>query len=435
MELWQIDYFMQKALDEIYYKYSAKLKYTRSVIDTTKLIDELQQECLNIANKNKNFIRKQVGQKLDRYVAKYSNSEFYFLISNEVERAKQILEDKICDIYFDDAYEESKEYFNDIIAKLYHQFEKELLDLLKKVTMRNKKITKLYDYSLNERQFQDFLNSKVNYLYTNILSEDFDNLYEKIADEVNSLYRQLKIEKMDLNKIKNNLLQNYVVSVSRLDTLKDSEEINSITKLYQQALQFLTSVGDKDVSLDMIPQLLNVDFSDLDYAKKTITDIIFYSTSDDCDIYIKRKKSSINGNIVKVRSVDKQVEYDYNIEKLNCNFSSSLSLREFKENYISLQQFLQQATYIGKYAKANQYLLGNVKGVALYATADNVLFLDLDQNKFKFVIDRDNISYFNDANVSDELKDKVEVYKLLMEQYSLVFDATEIQPKTKKFSN
>ena len=301
--------------------------------------------------------------------------------------------------------------------------------------MRNKKITKLYDYFLNERQFQDFLNSKVTYLYTNILSEDFDNLYEKIVDEVNSLYRQLKIEKMDLNKIKNNLLQNYVVSVSRLDTLKDSEEINSITRLYQQALQFLTSVGDKDVSLDMIPQLLNVDFSDLDYAKKTIIDIIFYSTSDDCDIYIKRKKSSINGNIIKARSVDRQVEYDYNIEKLNCNFSSSLSLREFKENYISLQQFLQQATYIGKYAKANQYLLGNVKGVALYATADNVLFLDLDQNKFKFVIDRDNISYFDDANVSAELKDKVEVYKLLMEQYSLVFDATEIQPKTKKFSN
>ena len=53
---WQIDSIMQKALDEIYYKYSAKLKYTRSVIDTTKLIDELQQECLNIANKNKNFI-------------------------------------------------------------------------------------------------------------------------------------------------------------------------------------------------------------------------------------------------------------------------------------------------------------------------------------------------------------------------------------------
>lgn len=433
---WQIDSIMQKALDEIYYKYSDKVKYTKSIIDTMELIERLKQECYSKVNEYENKIRRQINQKLDRYVAKYSNSEFYFLISNEIEKAKQILEDKICDIYFDAAYEESKEYFNDIIAKLYHQFEKELLNLLKKATMRNKKITKLYDYFLNERQFQDFLNSKVTYLYTNILSEDFDNLYEKIADEVNSLYRQLKIEKMDLNKIKNNLLQNYVVSVSRLDTLKDSEEINSITRLYQQALQFLTSVGDKDVSLDMIPQLLNVDFSDLDYAKKTIIDIIFYSTSDDCDIYIKRKKSSINGNIIKARSVDRQVEYDYNIEKLNCNFSSSLSLREFKENYISLQQFLQQATYIGKYAKANQYLLGNVKGVALYATADNVLFLDLDQNKFKFVIDRDNISYFDDANVSAELKDKVEVYKLLMEQYSLVFDADEItQPKTKKFSN
>ena len=245
---WQIDYFMQKALDEIYYKYSDKVKYTKSVIDTMELIERLKQECYSKVNEYENKIRRQINQKLDRYVAKYSNSEFYFLISNEIEKAKQILEDKICDIYFDAAYEESKEYFNDIIAKLYHQFEKELLNLLKKATMRNKKITKLYDYFLNERQFQDFLNSKVTYLYTNILSEDFDNLYEKIADEVNSLYRQLKIEKMDLNKIKNNLLQNYVVSVSRLDTLKDSEEINSITKLYQQALQFLTNVGDKDVS-------------------------------------------------------------------------------------------------------------------------------------------------------------------------------------------
>ena len=136
---WQIDSIMQKALDEIYYKYSDKVKYTKSIIDTMELIERLKQECYSKVNEYENKIRRQINQKLDRYVAKYSNSEFYFLISNEIEKAKQILEDKICDIYFDAAYEESKEYFNDIIAKLYHQFEKELLNLLKKATMRNKK--------------------------------------------------------------------------------------------------------------------------------------------------------------------------------------------------------------------------------------------------------------------------------------------------------
>lgn len=433
---WQIDRFTQNVLSKIYPNYRKNLKNTKSIIGAMELIEKLKQDCYDKADEYKNEIKRQIRKKLDSYIAEYYNDELYSLIGDRVEKLKQTIEYKICDIYFADDYEDKKDYFDKIVIEIYHQFEQDLLKLVRTTAVRKQKIFKLRDCFLNDYKFEQFLRSKENYLYANILNSNFDELYEKTTNEVNTLYRQLKIEKMNLNKIKNSLAQNYSLSVERLDILKDSEQINLMTELYQQALKFLMNVSDKDISLDWVTQLLNVDFIDLAYTKKTITDIIFYSISNNCDIYIKRKKSGINGNVVKVRNFDELVDYDYIVERLNCSFSNTLSLNEFNENYISLQQFLQRAVYIGKYARATRFLLGSVKGIALYATTDNVLFLDPNQNKFKFVINKDNISYFDEVNVGFELKNKVEVYKMLMEQYALTFDDTEFtKPKTKKLFN
>ncbi len=432
---WQRDRFTKEALSEFYHNYSEQVKYAKSVIDIIELIKKLKQDCYNKVNEYENRIRKQIRQRLDSCIAKYYNDDFYCLINDKVDNSKAKLENKIFDIYLADDYDTSKQYFNDIILNLYRQFEEELLSLLKTANIRNKKIIELYNYTLDDNRFVDFLNSKINYLYTNILSENFETLYEKVSIEVKTMYRQLKLEKIDLNRIKNRLMQNYVISINQLDILKNSKEINIITELYQQALKLLTNFLN-NTSLDLLPQLLNIDFSDLENAKKLIDNITFDMVSDACDIYIKRKKSNINGSVIKVRSIDKQVNYDYIIEKLNYIFSDTLSVKEFKENYISIQQFLQQATYIGKYAKVNQHLIGNVQGIALYTAFDNVLFLDLTQTKFKFVIIKDNITYFDEANVALELKNKTEVYKKLISQYSLTFEENDYpQSKTKKFFN
>lgn len=432
---WQFDRFTKKTLSEFYHNYSEQVKYSKSVIDIIELIKKLKQDCYNKVNEYENRIRKQIRQRLDSCITKYYNDEFYCLISDKIDKSKAKLEAKIFDIYFADTYDTSKEYFNDIISNLYRQFEKELLSLLKITNIRSKRITELYNYILDDNKFTNFLNSKINYLYTNILSENFKTLYEKVLTEIKTMYHRLKLEKLDLNRIKNRLMQNYVMSVNQFDILKNGKEINIITELYQQALKLLTNFLN-NTSLDLLPQLLNIDFSDLENAKKMIDNITFDMVSDSCDIYIKRKKSNTNGSVVKVRSIDKQVNYDYNIEKLNYVFSNTLSVKEFKENYISIRQFFQQATYIGRYAKVNQHLIGNVRGIALYATFDNVLFLDFTENKFKFVIVKDNITYFDEVNVDDELKNKTEVYKKLISQYSLMFEKNNYdQPKTKRFSN
>lgn len=433
---WQVDSLTNEALSEFYRQYKAKVKCARSIINTAELIEKLKQDCYKNVSEYKNKVRLEIRQKLDKYTVKYCNDESYYLISAEIDRLKINWENKILSIYFEEDYETSKDYFDGIIIKLYHQFEKELLNLLKKVITRNKKIKQLNEFALEDSEFKQFLDSSINYLYTNILNENFDEFYSKILNEINIMYRQLRIEKMNLNKIKNELVQNYVTSISRLDVLKDSKDIAILTDLYQQALKILVSFTYNNIPLDLIHEFSKIDFSDLNYTKKVINNIRFYSESNGCDVYIKRKKSNINGNAIKVRNIDEQVEYDYVIEKLNCSFSNTITLKEFKENYISLQQFLKQATFIGKYAKVTQYLIGNVKGIALYATANNALFLDLVQNKFKFAIIKDNISYFDDAEVIDDLKDKVEVYKMLMEQFSLAFDDNEFtQSKTKKIYN
>ena len=52
------------------------------------------------------------------------------------------------------------------------------------------------------------------------------------------------------------------------------------------------------------------------------------------------------------------------------------------------------------------------------------------------MIIKDNITYFDEANVALELKNKTEVYKKLISQYSLTFEENDYpQSKTKKFFN
>ena len=434
---WQIDKTTQRILKSLYTKYQNDVRYTKSVIGVANLIEKLKKECIIQVKEYEKQLKEyekqlhyQVSYKLDSYIIKYSNHELYGFINNKINENKINLENKIVNIYLDDSYEEAKDYFDNLINKIYKQFETDVLNTLIKIEANSKKISKLYKYDLSDLTYQKLFDAKIDCLYSNITNDSFELIYASIKKEIIDLFKKTQLEKMNINSIKNRLLQNYVISISQLDTIKDGETIKETTDLFQQIISFLTNIDNDNIDFTLVPQLNNINFSDLKSAQNDFENIIFNAV-DDCDIYIKRKKSSINGNVIKVRNISDQVDYDYNIEKLNCSFSSSMTLREFKENYISLQQFLIKAKYIGRSAKTNQ-LISNVKGIVLYATNDNALFLDANQNKFKFVIIKDKINYYNEVEMLDNLKDKVTVYKMLLEQFDNIFEEEYEQPKVKR---
>ncbi len=419
---WEIDNIGQSILTKLYLKYQVKVRNAQSVIEIIKLITELKEEYYYKLNEYEITIRSQINQRLDNCILKYKKNAFFCFASAKITEIKKNIENQIFNNYI---IETNQKSLNNLITDFCNELEKNIITILNIVKKRNEKISYLYNYYLNNNEFDEYLNLKIKYLYENITDENFNNFYDEIKNEIADSYKLLTQDKSNLVYIAYSFLKKYIVE---LTSSKKKEKITEITILYRQIIFLLSNIFNEDITLNLFEQLQTLDFVDLNYTKRIIDNIIFDIV--DSDLYVKRNKSKINGNIIKVNNIDGLVQYYYIEDKTNNKYTAEISSNEFFANYISLKDFIKKAKFVGKFAKIKPNFFNNIKVIALYEDDGLILYFDVSKNQFYFT--QGDVNYLANTDISDNLKDKSEVYKILLQQYLSSFSEKNNIHKRKK---
>ena len=300
--------------------------------------------------------------------------------------------------FYEQLLELNKSFLNSVLGKyetysgfdeLKTDIEAKIRDYVKNSRINRKKVDydseflKIIENILNEYNeiinrfstIQQTLDREKTNIYLNSISKEYATLFNEykvtkdpsIKEKVGELEERLNyIIQSSKSKELRNLYQ-YIISIyysklQNLENILNKEYMDNLNKLLNQVLLFMEKIFDGYISLeDAINVLKQISFNYIDYEINLLN-------GTKSNIYLmKNGKSESFFMLFEDNGSMKMYEEDHILPK-------NVSLKEIEENYISLEDFLNGAIYVGEYEKIN-YIDYSV----LYS--NNGIFICADSNR------------------------------------------------------
>lgn len=415
--------YIKVTIDALYKEYLNKIKnkfkelemyfYKENYINKEDIKENINYDCTlnefcNQLLKFKDKYSKEaiLNKKLEEELLKYTYFAGYEIIETQIKDVIRNFTSKIKNQKFKYTQQDIDDV-NKEITELFNKF----FSLKKKIETLEKTIK-----TINNKEIQEQFELIKNNLYSGYSFDDFDDkiseLEEKIEEYIKEtiLKNKFKENEQTINEIYkkmiarySEILQNYNITTP-FDTIYElNDNLNEIIGLFQQGCS----------------QYKDLDFFNL------FNDITFNNTFNDKKIkhkiknMMKDKKSKvyIKANIEGIWDECSFFWYDeenmtmYRIRNVGTIDSEKITYQQLTDNYISLEDFLDEATFIGQYKmKRNTDVIGIIYegfGYSLYWEKD------------KFNITRDTSSLGTSKRNNEYLnrfRDKQYVYEMIEEQ-------------------
>ena len=348
-----------------------------------------------------------LNKKLEEELRKYTYFAGYEIIETQIKEVIRNFTNKIKKQKFKYNQQDIDD-MNKEITDLFNKF----FDLKQKIETLEKTIK-----TINNKEIQEQLELIKNNLYSGYSFDTFDEQISKLEEMIETYIKENKLKttfkenEQAINEIYkkmlerySNVLQSYNITTS-LNTIYELNNIlNELIRLFQ-----LGCSQYKDLAFFNL--FNNINFNDLTNDEKIINKI---------KNMIKNKKSTIYIKLKVENSLDEHSFFWFDEENMIiyriCNIgtinSEKINYQQLTEDYISLEDFLDEAKFIGEYkTKLNYDLVGIIYegfGYTIY------------RGKNKFAITRDTSLMKTMRSETTEYlnkyKDKNYVYEMIEEQ-------------------
>lgn len=411
-------------IDALYKEYLNKIKnkfkelemyfYEENYINKSDIKENINYDCTLkefcdqlLKFKDKYSKEAILNKKLEEELLKYTYFAGYEIIETQIKDVIRNFTSKIKNQKFKYTQQDIDDV-NKEITELFNKF----FSLKKKIETLEKTIK-----TINNKEIQEQYELIKNNLYSGYSFTGFDDeiseLEEKIEEYIKEtiLKNKFKENEQTINEIYkkmiarySEILQSYNITTT-LDTIYElNDNLNEIIGLFQQGCS---------------------KYKDLDFFN-LFNDITFNNTFNDKKIkhkiknMMKDKKSTvyIKANIEGIWDECSFFWYDeenmtmYRIRNVGTIDSEKITYQQLTDNYITLEDFLDESTFIGQYKmKTNTAVVGIVYegfGYSIYLE-NNKFCITKDTSSMKTIRSRTTESF-------DKYKDKKYVYDLIEEQ-------------------
>ena len=357
-------------IDKLYYEIIAMIKkelenfkqefYSKNGLDESEIEESLNYECsldefyrqLLAINKKYN-IRERLLAKIDREIFQYTNYVGYSKIKVLVNLIKnqtisKILKDEKLRKNFRDNEESLSikiiiNEMHDEIRKIFDTY----YDYVKKINELKEKVEKINDDNIKNKftHLEKEFNRGVSY-------SDVDRLLSEILKLIDDYVKKEEYKNKVMPFISKSyakILSNYNKAIEKLASEDDFKRISIANKVFRDVLVSLEAICFGQIKIEALTELEKVDFlNDTKITQNLLlnTETIFQEKS---GIYIRQtnikgSRDILLGKVTEITNnsvilVGKTVFIDG---------KSKISLKEFEENYISIENFLENSNFIGK---------------------------------------------------------------------------------------
>lgn len=410
-------------IDALYNEYLNKIKdkfkeleqqfYKENYINKSDIKENINYDCTLkefceqlLKFKDKYSKESILKKKLEEELLKYTYFAGYEIIETQIKEIIRNFTNKIKNQRFKYNQQDIDD-MNKEITDLFSKF----FSLKQKIETLEKTIKTINDEEIKE-QFELIKNN----LYSGYPFDSFDEKLSKLEEQIETYIKETKIKtifkenEQVINDIYRNLIERYSQVAQSYNIINYPSAVDEINKQLNELLQLFQTGCRQYKDLDFFNLFNEITFKSF-YNDDKITRKIKNMTKD------KKSKIYIKINIEGIWDEYSFFWFDeenltmYRIRNVGTINSEKITYQQLTDDYIALEDFLDEATFIGKYKmKKNTDVIGIVYegfGYSLYWEKD------------KFYITKDTSSLGTSKRNNEYLnrfRDKKYVYDMIEEQ-------------------
>lgn len=330
--------------NKIYYDFIFDINYDCTWVEFEYQLSKMKETFINQREARKENFKKALEEKIE--AAK--NFAGFKDVEAEIQREKELYRDAAIE-----DFENGIDEFDSITLI----FENRILEIFKYYFKNYKRYeeVKIRTECLND----EGINNSLKELYNNLYEDEFDYLYEDII-----FFLDKKDASIAFDNINGYILKSATDKIYKLKIASDYSKIIRIYAMLEQILLLLKLGSIRVIDIDDVSPLYYVTFENLDADQLIIDKIIEKINIIRIDsIFINIEDSSLEPFYY--------LDYDEEFKSLHlsgidlssmCERLKYMEVTKLEENYLSLNQFLLRAKYIGQsgksiYSKSKKYYI------------------------------------------------------------------------------
>lgn len=260
----------------------------------------------------------------------------------------------------------------DIVMQKAHQEIEEIFNFVDKINDLLSKLNEIIKNLKNDELLKEYNDIKENYKKGTAL-EDVLSALERLdrkVEEIKSRQEEVETNKDEINILYQNVYNRYFSFISTLDPIKDNDKIKNATQLLMTIIQKFTDYYNGLMSFEELKLIEQISFIDLDADLdifNTQTEEISGTLENDPDlekyklkIYLRRPVSeTLNLDDCDFYALTKDDDDNYYIDHVGytSKMQRKVTIEELDKDFISLDECLKDANFIGKKAIFNKFFL------------------------------------------------------------------------------
>lgn len=335
------DYF--KKLETEFYKETDIDKYkVEETINYDCTLKEFYKQLLKIREKySKEGI---INNKLEEEISKYTSYDGYERIKVLVRYCKTKTLNKIKQNNFEYTQKDIEDMHKSILEKFYkyyllEQKISELEDIISKIDNQEIK----YEFTKIKNKFK-----------TTVKFEDIETAIkelEKLLNKyVNKKETETNFKNTELNKIYTDLITRYSETLKGYNLVTQYAAVGNLNDFLNEVLKLFKQGIDEGKQIDFFNMFNEITFKNLANDNKIIENITKVLNSNKSNIYIKTKHTNIFDD-ASFFYLNEESMLMYKIEphnRISGISSKKITQNDLKQEYISLEEFLDKSTFIGE---------------------------------------------------------------------------------------
>lgn len=295
---------------------------------------------------------------------------------------------------------------------------KEITDLFKKFFSLKQKIETLEQKvkQMNDEEIKEQFELIKNNLYSGYPFDTFDEKISELEEQIETYVKETKLKNIfkeneqAINDIYKNLIERYSLVAQGYNIINYPSAVDEINQQLKELLQLFTTGCSQYKDLEFFNLFKEITFKSFSNDYKITRKIKNMAKGKKSNVYIKINTATVKDEY-SFFWFDEENMTMYRFCTIGTINSEKINYQQLTEDYIVLEDFLEQSTFIGKYKmKKNTEVVGIIYegfGYSIYLEKDK-FFITKDMGLMK-TSNRNN-EYLN------RFKDKKYVYDMIEEQ-------------------